>query len=93
MSGTPEIARQNLKKGGRPKGSFASHTILAAKGKELLIKAYYENIQPINEALITKARAGDIQAIKELHDRVHGKAPQDMNIKGEVVSKIIALDE
>lgn len=37
---------------------------------------YVENIKPINQALIDKAIAGDIQAIKELHDRVFGKAPQ-----------------
>jgi hypothetical protein len=30
---------------------------------------------PIIQALITKAKTGDVQAIKEIHDRLMGKAP------------------
>lgn len=65
-------------KGGRPKGSKAAHTITAEAGKALLIKMYLENIVPINEALLKKAREGDMQAIKELHDRVYNKAAQPL---------------
>lgn len=61
---------------GRKKGSVASHTLQASQAKAELIRAYVENIKPINEALIKKATGGDIQAIKEIHDRVYGKAPQ-----------------
>ena len=75
---------------GRPKGMNA---INAEKGKAELIKAYLANIIPINEALVNKAKQGDIGAIKELHDRVHGRAAQDIKLTGEITSKIISVDE
>ncbi len=78
MAAPPEIARANGRKGGRPKGKLAQKTIDAAAGKALLIKMYLENIIPINEALLRKAKYGDMQAIKELHDRVYNKAAQPM---------------
>lgn len=90
MAGTPEQARINGLKGGRPK---AAHTIQAEEGKKALIKAYLDNIVPINEALVNKAKSGDIQAIKELHDRVHGRAAQDVKVSGDIEMHIIAIDE
>lgn len=78
MAGTPEIARRNGMLGGRPKGSVAKSTLLVQKAKELLIQMYYENVRPINQALIDKAIAGDVMAIKEIHDRTHGKAFQPL---------------
>jgi len=78
---------------GRKKGQKASHTLLAAKGREALIKAYLREVRPINEALINKAKQGDVQAIRELHDRVHGKAPQSIDISGEITKKVISIDE
>lgn len=79
-----------IHKGGRPKGLNA---INAEAGKAVLIKAYLDNIVPINQALVNKALTGDIQAIKELHDRVYGKSPQPLEHSGEMVSKIVKLDE
>lgn len=35
------------------------------------------------DALLEKALTGDVQAIKEVFDRVDGKAPQDINIGGQ----------
>ena len=61
---------------GRKIGSKATHTLQAEQARAILIQAYLDNIQPINEALIKKAKDGDIQAIREIHDRVYGKAPQ-----------------
>ena len=75
-----DISRENGKKGGRPKGS---HTIQAEKAKAELIKTYIANIQPINEALINKAKEGDIQAIKELHDRVYGRSINPVELSGK----------
>ena len=63
---------------GRKKGSKATHTLQAEQARAMLIQAYLDNIKPINEALIKKATEGDIQAIKEIHDRVYGKAPQSL---------------
>lgn len=66
-------------RGGRREGAGrkkAHHTIQAEAAKKQLIEAYLKNIKPINEALIKKAKKGDLAAIKELHDRVYGKAVQ-----------------
>lgn len=70
-----QTSKENGKKGGRPKGFAAKN---AEEGKKLLIAMYLENIKPINEALLNKAREGDMQAIKELHDRVYGRPPQPL---------------
>jgi len=86
MSASPEIARANGRKGGRPKGSKAAHTLKAEQGKALLIQMYLEQVRPINQALIDKALTGDIQAIRELHERVYGKSVQP--IEGNIDSKI-----
>lgn len=66
-------SKSNGLKGGRPK---ATHTMQAEAAKAELIRMYLENIRPINEALINKAKEGDIQSIRELHDRVYGRAMQ-----------------
>ena len=63
---------------GRPKGAKASHTLQVEKARAEFIRMYLEKIKPINEALLAKAEAGDIQAIKELHDRVYGRPAQPL---------------
>ena len=66
-------------RGGKREGAgrkVGTNAILLEAAKKKLIEAYLENIVPINEALIKKCKEGDIQALKELHDRVYGKAPQ-----------------
>ena len=77
---------------GRKKGSKATHTLQTETAKKALIQAYIENIKPINEALVRKAKGGDMQAIRELHDRVYGKAPQAIIQEGEMTIKILRLD-
>ena len=49
---------------------------IAEAYNELLAKEVNKEGLPIIQALITKAKTGDIPAIKELHDRLMGKAPQ-----------------
>ena len=90
MAGITSI--ENGKKGGRPK---ATHTITAEAGKAMLIKMYLERIIPINKALLDKAEAGDIQAIRELHDRVYNKAAQPVTgpTGGNIVFEIIKYPE
>lgn len=68
---------------GKPKGYKAPHTLEASILKQRLIAAYSERADEINEALVNKALTGDIPAIKELHDRVHGKAMQPMEMTGK----------
>ena len=37
----------------------------------------------IMDALLEKALGGDVSAIKEVFDRIDGKAPQDINLGGQ----------
>ncbi len=73
----------NGAKGGRKKGSYASHTLEAQEMKKNLIAAYQEKASEINTALLDKAVKGDIPAIKEVHDRVYGKAMQAVEMSGK----------
>ena len=58
---------------GRPK---APHTIAAEAAKKTLILKFVKEKGPIFEALISKAKTGDVAAIKELFERVWGKESQ-----------------
>lgn len=58
---------------GRP---VAAHTLQAETAKAELIRLYIKNAKPINLALIKMAKAGEIPAIRELHERVFGKVTQ-----------------
>lgn len=64
------------KTGGKQKGYKAPHTLEAAIQRQKLIEMYAENAEEIHWALIEKAKDGDIQAIKEILDRAHGKPLQ-----------------
>ncbi len=77
---------------GRPKGTKNPSTIKAEEAKQLLIQAYLDNVQPINDKLVEMAKTGDMAAIKELHERVYGKTPQAIEHKGQV-KMLIAIDE
>ena len=66
--------------------------IAAETAKAKLIEMYVANIVPINQALIDKALSGDVSAIRELHDRVYGKASQPVEHSG-VIDIGLILDE
>ena len=59
--------RQNA---GRKKGFSA---IEAEKARELICQKMSENLTPIVNVLIKRAKTGDIRAIRELFDRAYGK--------------------
>lgn len=65
---------------GRKKGQKAKSTLDAIQLKEALIAKYREYADPINKALIDKAMTGDIQAIREVHDRVYGRSKESLDI-------------
>lgn len=69
---------------GRPKGSQATHTLQAQEFRKLLIERITQEAEPIIEALIKRAKSGDISAIKEAHERVLGKVKDnlDLAVKG-----------
>lgn len=57
----------------------------AEKIKEEYIIRLAESLPEIDPALIAKAKSGDVQAIKEVHDRVFGRAQNNIDVttKGE----------
>ncbi len=68
---------------GRPKGRKNDTTLEAEAGRLALIKAYMDNIGPLNDSLIEKALEGDVPAHKEIRDRVHGKSAQAVEMTGK----------
>lgn len=87
MAGNKETALQNLEKrkskGGRPKGSKATHTLEAEESRKILIAKALSRIGPIADALIEKATKGDIQATRELFDRIWGRAAQAIDVTSQ----------
>lgn len=70
--------RQNS---GRPKGSKASHTIQAQAFRERLIQRVNEEQEPIINALIKQAKAGQVQALKEILERVLGRVKTTLEVE------------
>jgi len=62
---------------GRPK---EKRTIQAEKLREFLIAEVIREKGPIIEALIAKAKTGDIPAIKEVLERTIGKVKETMDV-------------
>jgi hypothetical protein len=63
---------------GRPKDSKEKQTLIKEQALLVLREMVLQEITPIAEKLIEKAKTGDIPAIKELFDRAFGKAPQSL---------------
>ena len=79
-----------------PKGGFrpgagrkkAPHTIEAEAYRKRLIERVLEEKDPIITALIMKAKKGDVMALKEINDRVLGKAHQQVGLDEETISAL-----
>lgn len=78
------------KGGGRPK---ANHTIQAETFKKFLIEKVIAEKTPIIEALIKKGKKGDVQALKEIFDRILGKAQQNLDLTSNGKTIAAILDE
>jgi len=66
---------------GAPKGNTNSskdNRIWGKVVKKLAVQEDYKRIHNVAEALFRKAEDGDISAIKELGDRIDGKAQQEI---------------
>lgn len=66
---------------GRKKG-FSAKT--AEEARKVLAEMVVQEIGPIGEALIARAKNGEVAAIKELFDRAFGKALQTARIDSSV---------
>lgn len=76
MAGTASV--ENGRKGGRPKGSKASHTLQTEAGRAFVVATIAKHLGPLIDAMVEKAKKGDTQAFKELFDRGWGKSPQPL---------------
>ncbi len=65
---------------GKKKGSKASHTLEAQEFKKLLVQEVLKAQKPIIKALIKKAKAGDMFAMREVLDRVIGKVTDKLEL-------------
>ncbi len=86
---------------GAPKGntnSSKSNRLWAETIHRAVTQSDPKRLRRIAEALLDKAEEGDLQAIKELGDRLDGKAAQQLQLSGdaenplaftEVVRKIV----
>lgn len=87
-------------KSGNPNGRPLGQRNYATIYREALIKlATINNKTPeeleteiLSNALLS-ARKGDYRFYKDLLDRLHGTAQNNINISGELESKIISVDE
>lgn len=61
---------------GRPKGSKDPNTLKAELFRSALIDKAIEEQGALLKALFKQAKAGNVPALKELFERVMGKAPQ-----------------
>jgi hypothetical protein len=64
---------------GRKKG-FSG--IEAEKAREYIAKRLAKALDPILDALIERAKAGDIRAAHELLDRAYGRPPESIALTG-----------
>lgn len=83
MAAPAHIARENGKKGGRPKGAVSAATKEKLTAQETFRKMVEAEIMPIARALIEKAYDGDVPAIRELLDRAWGRASQSVELTGK----------
>lgn len=76
---------------GRPKDSKEKQTLIKEQALLRLREIVLNEIDPVTNALVKKAKKGDVPAIKELFDRAFGKVPQAItDVDGK--SLILAFD-
>ena len=70
---------------GAPEGntnSSKNNRLWAETIRRAVVQSDPDRLRKIAEALLTKAEEGDLQAIKELGDRLDGKAAQSLALTG-----------
>jgi len=76
---------------GRKKGYSALN---AEEARRVFSEMIMAEIKPIGEALIVKAKNGDVMAIKELFDRAFGRSVQSVDVTSvELPRPIMDFDD
>lgn len=87
MAAPPHIARENGKKGGRPKGFSA---IKAEASRKYVVERIAAELEPIMDKHIELAKRGDATSLKYLTDQLIGKAKETLEV--ESTTKLL-IDE
>ena len=88
MTGETEINEKKLFQDGGPGGpgrpkENEEQKLMRKATKEIIAKykeRLAQHLPKIEPVLLSKAESGDMVAIKEIHDRVMGKPPQDLTV-------------
>ena len=68
------------KTGGKMKGSKHKETLKREALRDFLIQEVIKEKIPLTKALIEKGKLGEVQALKEIFDRVLGKTTESLDI-------------
>ena len=68
------------KTGGKKKGSKNKETLEREALRDFLIQEVIKEKVPLIKALIAKGKTGEIQALKEIFDRVLGKSKESLDL-------------
>jgi hypothetical protein len=86
------MANGGARPGAGRKPDLKKQAIAEAYTKALAEAVAKEQI-PIIQALIGKAKTGDVAAIKEIHERIAGKVKDEMNLIGNLTHTFNDLPE
>ena len=78
MAGQTSI--ENGKKGGRPKGSKATHTLDIIEAKKYVTERIIRELKPLIDVQLKKAKQGDFRAFEELMKRGIGRVREDIDV-------------
>ena len=87
-----EITETNPKGAGAPLGhtnASKNNRIWGDLIRKLAVQEDYKRLHTIANALYEKAADGDMNAIKEIGDRIDGKALQENKLSGDADSPIV----
>lgn len=76
-------------KGGRPKGTIAKSTARAIEIKEIISQRLREEIGPILDAQIKKAKEGDMPQFKNMLEQVVGKPVESIKLSGDEENPVV----
>jgi len=82
-----------LNPSGRPKGSRHLSTLLEEAIKKVCDDTGTPEDVAIVQKVIERAKAGDMKAIEHIWDRTEGKAPQQIDFKGDITITSLSEEE